>query len=170
MKLVMEVRAWRAPRLLAGPAQEVGEEVVPLGEVGVAPLALVRMSGAARIFAIVPALRRRFFGPRGVDLAGVVAASLFRVRQQVVGGRNLLEPLLGMLVARIEVRVQLLGELPVGLADILRARRFGDAEDFIGVFQTRLRERIVGRMLIRLAAASPNRQRGARLRGGDREK
>ena len=111
------------------------------------------MSGAARVFAIVTALRRRLLGPRGVDLAGVVAAALFRVRQQVVRRRNLLELLLGALVARIEVRMQLLGELPVGLADFLRRRGLGDAEDFIGVFQTRLRSGSIAPMLTRLPAA-----------------
>src|SRR5208337_2390349 len=89
-------------------------------------------------FAVVSALRR-FIGARGVDLAGVVAATLFRVRQQVVGGRYLLEPLLGALVARIEVGMQLFRKLPVGLADLLGRRGLGDAEDFIGVLQMRLR-------------------------------
>ena len=141
-QLVMEVRARRAPRLLAGPAQKIGEDVVALGEVGVAAGAFVRVAGRACIFAVISALGRRFLGPRGVDLAGVVAAALFRVRQEVVGDRNLFKPLLRMLVARVEIRVQLLGELPVGLADLLRAGGLGDAEDIIGVFQTRLRERI----------------------------
>ena len=75
--------------------------------------------GAAGIFAIIPAVRRRFFHPRSVDLARIVALSLLGIGQQFVGGRNLLEPLLGVLVARIEVGMELLRQLPVGLADFL---------------------------------------------------
>ena len=135
MKLEVEVGAGRASRLLAAAPQEFGEQVVAFGEVGVALAALIGMTGGARVFAIISLARRRLFGPRGVDLAGVVALSLVRIRQEVVGGRDLLELLLRVLVARIEIRVQLLGELPVGFADFLRGRGLGDAEDVIGVWQ-----------------------------------
>src|SRR5271165_5207561 len=141
----MQVRARRAPRLLprllAAAAQELGEDVVALGKVGVAFGALVRVSRAAGVLAIIAALRGRLFGPRGVDLAGVVAAALVRIGQELVGGRNLLEPLLGVLVARVEVRMQLLGELTIGLADLLGGRRLGDAEDLVGVFHAGVRNK-----------------------------
>ncbi len=81
MQFVMQVGARRPARLLAASPQEIGEKIVALREVGVARRALVRMAClAAGIFAIISALRRRLLGPRSVDLAGVVALSLVRVR------------------------------------------------------------------------------------------
>ena len=153
MQFVMQVGARGAARLLAAPPHEFGEEIVAFREVGVARRALVRMARlAAGIFAIISALRRRLLGPRGVDLARVVALSLVRVRQDVVGGRNLLELLLGALVARVEVRMQFLRQLPVGFADLLGRRGLGDAENIIGVSHMRLRtDRDRRRMLTRLA-------------------
>src|SRR5574337_1378884 len=129
----MQVRAGPPSGLLAAAAQQFGDEVVALGEVGVAGLALVGVSRAARVFAIVAALRRRLLSARGVDLPRVVAPALVWVGEDVVGGRDLLEPLLGALVARIEIGMQLLGEPTVGLADLLGRRGFRDAEHLIGV-------------------------------------
>ena len=132
------------------------------------------MAGGARVFAIISLARRRLFGPRGVDLARVVALSLVRIRQQVVGGRDLLELLLRVLVARIEVRVQFLGELPVGFADFLRRRGLGDAEDVIGVLQNMgLRSRSTGACLADLPPPAPDstceRRGRPRARGADRD-
>ncbi len=82
--------------------------------------AIARALLAAGIFAVITLLRRFLAGC--VDLAAVVAPALLLVADDAVGGRDLLELLLGRLVARIEVGVQLLGELAIGLGDVLRLR------------------------------------------------
>ena len=129
----MEVGARPAARLFAAAAQQLRKKVVAFREVGVARAVFVRMIRAARVLTVVPPLRRGFFGSRGVDLSSVVAAALLRVRQKVVGRRNLLEPLLGALVAGVEVRMQFLGQFPVSRADFIGRRGLGDAQHFIGV-------------------------------------
>ena len=160
VQFVMQVGAGGAahllPLLLAAAPQELGEDVVALGEIGVALGAFVRMPRAAGVFAIVAPLRRGLLGARGVDLAGVVAAPLVRVGQEVVGRRHFLEPLLGVLVAGIEVRMQFLGQLPVGLADLLGGRGLGEAEDLVGVFHADVRDHAGSGRLSRIGTPSPD--------------
>src|SRR5205807_1188408 len=55
----------------------------------------------------------RAFGARGIDLAAIETGSLVRIAQQIVSRGDLLECFLGLLVAGIEVRVQLLGQFAV---------------------------------------------------------
>ena len=90
--------------------------------------AVARALIAAGIFAII-ALLRPLLAAR-VDLAAVVAPALLLIADDVIGGGDLLELLLGRLVARIEVGVQLLGELAIGLGDVggaggLRHAKYG---------------------------------------------
>src|SRR6185312_13133866 len=80
----------------------------------------------------VEALRRTLRAGR-VDLAAIEAPTLLGIAQQVVGGGNLLELVFRLALARIEVRVMLLGELAIGLADVLVAGVLRDAENLIGV-------------------------------------
>ena len=138
-KLVVQVRARPAPRLLGGAPQELGEHVVALGEVPVSAVSLVRMAALARIVAIISSVRRRLLRPRGVDLAGVEPPPLVRIGKQIVGGGDLLELLLGALVARVEVGVKLLGQLSVGLANLIGGRGLGDAKNLIGVSHALIR-------------------------------
>src|SRR5581483_2299117 len=63
----------------------------------------------------------------------VVGLPLLGVREDVVGGLQLLEPLLGVLVALVRVRVVLPGELPVRLLDLVRRRALGNAQDLVEV-------------------------------------
>ena len=63
----------------------------------------------------------------------VVERSALRVGEDLEGGRDLLEALLGRLVPRVDVGVVLAGLLPVGLLDLLRGRGPGDAEDLVEV-------------------------------------
>jgi hypothetical protein len=62
----------------------------------------------------------------GPDL--VVLLALGGVAQHVVGGRDLLESLLGGLVARVGVGVVLLGQLAVGARDLLLGGVLPDSE------------------------------------------
>ena len=60
--------------------------------------------------------------------AEVVHLALLRVREHLVGLGDFLEALLQLRI-RIHVRVQLAGEPPVGLLDLVRARIAADAEN-----------------------------------------
>ena len=63
-------------------------------------------------------IRRRAGAPHRVGAEHVVAAPALRVPQRLVGEGDQLEAVLGLLVARLGVRVQLAGELAVGPLDL----------------------------------------------------
>ena len=111
----------------ASPAEQIAEQIGEAAEILVARgRAIARAVLAAGIFAVVALLRPLL--PACVDLAGVVAPALLGIAENVVGGGDLLELLLGRLVPGIEVGVQLLGELAVGLDDVLGLRGARHAE------------------------------------------
>ena len=97
------------------------------------------MAALGCVVAVISRVRRRLLRARGVDLAGVETPPLLRIGEQIIGDADLLEPLLRLLVARIEIRVQLLGELSIGAADFVGRGGLGDAEGFVRVFHTRIR-------------------------------
>src|SRR5262249_5702150 len=68
-----------------------------------------------------------------VDLAGVELAPLLGIAEQVIGGRRLLEPRLHLLVAGVDVGMQLLRELAISLLDLVRRCARGNAECFVRV-------------------------------------
>lgn len=84
----------------------------------------------------------RSLGPRRVDLAGIEAFALLGIAEQIVGPRDLLEFLLGRLVTGIEIRMQLFRQLPVGLLDIGRRRRRGNAENLVRISHDPLRRNV----------------------------
>ena len=90
-------------------------------------------AGRSRVLGVlaIEALLRPLLAA-GVDLAAVVAAALVRVGEDVVGGRDLLEAV-GDLLVRIEVGVQLLGELAVAPLDLVLAGLAADAEHGVEV-------------------------------------
>ena len=55
------------------------------------------------------------------------------IADHVVGGRDLLELLLGLFVAWIEIRVQLFRQLTIGLADLVLRRLRLHAQDSVGI-------------------------------------
>src|SRR5439155_26002197 len=63
----------------------------------------------------------------------VVLLALVFVTQDVVGRGDLLEPLLGLLVPCVGVRVVLLGEPSVGLLDLRGGGVLGNAQDLVVV-------------------------------------
>ena len=65
--------------------------------------------------------------------AAVIRLALVGIRQRVVRRGDLLEALLGLLVARVAIRVILAGELPVGLLDLLVGGVLADAEGLVVV-------------------------------------
>src|SRR5262249_3018941 len=64
----------------------------------------------------------RPFLAAGVDLVAIEARALLGIAQQRVGGRDVLELLLGLLVAGVEIGMELLGETAIGLLDVVRGR------------------------------------------------
>src|SRR6266508_4620845 len=91
---------------------EAAEEVADVTEVEID-------SGAAGEAPAVPRAER------------VVLLALVGVGEDVVGGLDLLEPLLGLLVARVLVGVVLADELAVGLLDLVLRRGLRDAEGVV---------------------------------------
>src|SRR6478752_8307139 len=68
-----------------------------------------------------------------IDLAAVETAALLRITQEIIGGGDILELLLGALVAGIEIGMKLLGKLAIGLLDIVGRSGLGDAQCLIGI-------------------------------------
>src|SRR5262249_47485312 len=65
----------------------------------------------------------------------IVSLALFGIGEDVVGDRDLLELLLGGLVARIDVRVMLARQLAVRLADLVRRRGPRHAQRLVGILR-----------------------------------
>ena len=113
-------------------AQEFGEDV------GLVPIAFVARPltvGIARLLgeiAVVAALLRPFL-PACVDLPPVEARPFLRVLQQIEGRRRRLEPRLGRRIAGMQVGMAVLGDLAIGLLDLIRAGILRDAKHVIGI-------------------------------------
>ena len=114
------------------PPEEVGEDVAE-AEVVAGPAAAgapAERPGSARVRALEAAAGLAV----GVDLAAVVLLALHRIADDVVGGGDLLEPLLGGgLVDRIEIGMQLLGQLAIGAANLFVRRVARHAQHLVGV-------------------------------------
>ena len=110
-----------SPGRRARPAtEEVGQDVAEAADVEAEAGALA--GRAARPAAAHPE-----------HAAAVVLLALLRVAQDVVGRLDLLEALLGLLVAGIAVRVVLARQLAVGLLDLLGRGLLVDPEDLVRV-------------------------------------
>ena len=68
---------------------------------------------------------------RALRAVAVVRLALLVVREDVVGGLDVLEPLLGGRVVRVPVGMELARELAVRLLDLVVGRRLRDAEDVV---------------------------------------
>src|SRR5829696_2764188 len=108
------------------PAEQVAEQVAePAQVLDPDPAAAGEAAPATGEAAEAAAPERA----RGEQPAGLVVLGPFLgVGQHGIGPPDLLEALLGGLVALVGVRVVLLGELPVGLLDVGRRRVLGHAE------------------------------------------
>jgi hypothetical protein len=56
---------------------------------------------------------------RSIDFAAIEPGPLLGVAQEIIGGRDLFEFLLGLRIAGVEVRMELLGESAIRLLNIL---------------------------------------------------
>ena len=65
---------------------------------------------------------------------GVIDRPFFRVRENLVGLRDLLEAFFGLFVPGVEVRVVFAGQPPVGLLDLFLAGVPGNSQDFVIIF------------------------------------
>src|SRR5215211_7029966 len=124
--LALDVAAAPGRRLRRpAAAEQVAEQVAEAAQVLDPDPAAAGEPAAAAREAAEPATERA----RGQQPAGlVVLGPLLGVGQHGIGPPDLLEALLGGLVALVGVRVVLLGELPVGLLDVGRRRVLGHAE------------------------------------------
>src|SRR5579872_872659 len=76
----------------------------------------------------------RPFGPRSVDLSGVKPLTLVRIGKEPLGARNLFEALLRFLASGISVRMQLFGQAPIRLANVLGRGGGCDPQDLVWIF------------------------------------
>ena len=121
----LEVVSPRRPASLApagAAAEHAAEEIAQVAEV---ELLETNATGAS-----APVCSGESPPARGAER--VVGAALLGVGEQVVGGLDLLELLLGAVVARVPVRVVLARKLAVGLLDLVVGRVLRDAEHLVG--------------------------------------
>ena len=131
------------PSGASGAAEELLEEVAERGAVAEHALELVRRDRP--VAEVLVALER--IGPR---LSGalpllvllparpelVVLLPLFRIAEHLIGLVDLLESILGGLVALVNVGVMLAGKLPEGGADLLLGGRPRNAQDRVVVLES----------------------------------
>ncbi len=121
-------------------AQQVGEDVVAIHEIGIAGGIRVRMLRFPAGIIAVEMLARWALGAGSVDLPGIETLAFVDIAQEIVGGRDLLELLLRGFVTRIEIRVQLLGELAIGALQLGCGGSRGHSEHLIGIVHDGLRK------------------------------
>src|SRR5262245_8419707 len=122
---VKEIELEPIKRILPGPSEsaataaskDLGQDLVGPGHIGKSVGAGITILRTASVFAVKAA--RRSFGAGGIDFAAIVARALFRVADQIIGSRDRLELLFALLIAWIEIGMQLLRQRPIGLADVL---------------------------------------------------
>jgi hypothetical protein len=127
--------AKRPPRAGLAGAEHAAEQ---LRQVDLRPLlameaAAPEAAGVERAIAGLAAEAARGLTTIGVDLAKVELLALLGVADDVEGGADLLELLLGLLVPGIGVRMVGLGELAKRFANLVRGRGAGNAKLLIGV-------------------------------------
>ena len=69
--------------------------------------------------------------------SGVILGPLVRVGEEFEGLGDVLETLFRGRIARIGIRVQFLGQLAIGLADLVSGRRLGNTKRLVGIVHTR---------------------------------
>jgi hypothetical protein len=122
-------RAGAGAGVAGGPAEEPAEQVAEIARTTRAEDVRHverRAAGAAGATALEATAAERAATEQRPRL--VVLLALRVVGEDVVGLGDLLEPSFGLRIARVLVRVQLAGELPVGLLDLSRGRVLGDAQ------------------------------------------
>ena len=125
----------------AAPAKHLAQDVVQVDtvELGAGAAEAVLRARPAATTAETAAVERviaaRGVTPIGVDLAAVELLALVLVADQVEGGGDAFELLLGGLVALVLVGVVLFGQLAEGATDLVRAGRARHAEFLIGVLR-----------------------------------
>jgi len=116
----------------ATSTEEIGKDIAEpefLAMTGAAGAAAER-SASARLRTLIAAPRLAI----GVDLAPVVLLALHRIADDVVGGGHFLETLFRRGgIARIEIGMQLLGQLAIDAANLLVRRVARHAQYLVGV-------------------------------------
>src|SRR6516225_8850793 len=120
LEIVAQVAAAARPALAAPAAHELAEHLVEnVGEAAGCETETARAMPSALF--------------EGGMTKAVIGGALLIVLEDIVGFADILESLLGALVAGIAIGVVLHCELAIGPLELVRARRFGDAEGFVKV-------------------------------------
>src|SRR5258707_11349015 len=119
--MVVHVLARPAAACAVAAAEDFGENILGAGviaEIGKAGVVGVGRP-AALIGEIAVILLAWPLRSRSVDFPAVKARALFRVAQQIIGGRNFLELIFCRLVAGVQIGVQLLRQAAIGLLNVV---------------------------------------------------
>ena len=118
--------------LAASPAPGGAERSEQILEIAQIHLAFGLVSPPLSAFGMPPIIAaRRPLGAGFVDFTPVVARPLIGIGEQIVGGGDRLEPRFRFGFAGVQIRVKLLGELAIDLADLVGAGVGFDAEHLI---------------------------------------
>jgi hypothetical protein len=115
-----------------GAAENLRQDVLAL-EIGEAGIARIGMGSCHVVGKVAIIALPRPLGARFIDLAAVEPGPLLGIAEKIIGGRHLLELFLGRLVAGVEVGMELLGKLAVGLLDVVLRGVLADAQETVGV-------------------------------------
>src|SRR5262245_8170182 len=131
----------RTPRSHSGAAlaEDLREKVVLILWPAFLPAPFVLEAGAGLgMLAVELALGLLALGAGCIYLAAVEASALLLIAQNTIGRGDLLEACFRAFVARMQVRVAILGQSAVGLADFLLRGLAADTQDLVGVCHGRV--------------------------------
>src|SRR5215472_9608114 len=130
--------ALASARPAAAARAEGGKQIFEVAQIHLALGLIFPALRALGVIAVVAA--RRPLGAAFVDFAAIVARPLFGIGEEIISRRNRLEPRFRLGLARVQIRMKLLGELAIGLTDFVRAGAGFDTQHLI----RRLRRRHSG--------------------------
>ncbi len=105
--------------MLRLPPEQFRKNIVRTGKIRKSRRILVRVACVSLRCVILVIWLAGPFGAKSINLSLIKFFALGLVRKNVVGQGNFLETFLCLLVARIEVRMQLLRQAAIGFLDII---------------------------------------------------
>src|SRR5215831_19279201 len=123
----------------AALTEDLREEVVLIVRPAFLPAALVLEARASLgMLAVELALRLLALGAGCIYLAAVETRALLLVAEDIIGRGDVLEACFRAFIARMQIRVAILGEPAVGLADFLLRRLAANTQHFVRVCHGRV--------------------------------
>src|SRR3979490_2712047 len=132
LETIVDVLPAHAQIGAAAAPEDLRQNVVGAGKICKSSFVRIGMRRAAfREVAIIALLRP--LGPRCIDLAAIETRTLVGIAEETVSRRNILEFLFSLLVAGIEIRMQLLRQAAIRLLDIGLGSIWLHAQSLVGI-------------------------------------